>query len=166
MATLSLTFVLPPDSLGCGLETRWQKLFASKNEKAIKAIQDAFQCCGFHNVKDRAWPFGINHPSVCGDVFGRSNGCLEAWRKAEQIDAGLFVVVAGVVFSIKVWKIFGSSEYPNFGVNSMVRMKLTLQGSRNTCSSDQFVLGTILQARGPRYGDPRRRGQGHHEKIG
>jgi hypothetical protein len=102
VATLALTYIIPPASLGCGLETRWQSLFAGKNERAIKAIQDAFNCCGFHNVKDRAWPWGIAHPSVCGETFGRNKACMGEWRKAEQVNAGLFVLVAVVVFVIKV----------------------------------------------------------------
>jgi hypothetical protein len=100
VATLASTYILPPASLACGLDTRWQKLFSGKDENAIKAIQDALQCCGFHNPRDRAWPFG--HPSTCGEVFGRNEGCLGEWRKAEQVDAGLFVLVAVVVFAIKV----------------------------------------------------------------
>lgn len=100
IVTLSLTYVLPPSSLICGLKDRWQDLYGHKNKDAIKTIQDAYNCCGFLTVKDRAWPFG--NPSVCGETFGRSNSCMKAWRKAEQTNAGLFALVTVVVFIIKV----------------------------------------------------------------
>lgn len=54
VSTLALTYIIPPSSLTCGLETRWQHLYANKDTRAIKVIQEAFNCCGFHNVKDRA----------------------------------------------------------------------------------------------------------------
>jgi len=114
VATLALTYILPPSSLECGLDLKWQKLVAANNVKAIKAIQDAFDCCGFRHVKDRAWPLPGQHHSPCGETFGRNDGCLGAWRKAEQIDAGLFVLVAVVVFVIKVLTIiflFTSSSW-------------------------------------------------------
>jgi len=103
VATLASTYILPPASLACGLHTRWQKLLSAKDEKAIKAIQDAFQCCGFKHPRDMAWPFG--NPSSCGEIFGRTQGCVGEWRKAEQVNAGLFVLVAVVVFAIKVLSI-------------------------------------------------------------
>jgi hypothetical protein len=104
VATLALTYIMPPSSLDCGLETKWQKLFVEKNGKAIKAIQDAFECCGFHSVKDRSWPFPspADHPSTCAARFERNVSCLGAWKQAEQINAGLFILVAVVVFVIKV----------------------------------------------------------------
>lgn len=103
VTTLALTYMLPPASLPCGLEIRWQKLYSNNNESAIKAIQDAFNCCGFHSPKDRAWPFG--QPSSCGEIFGRNKSCLGEWRKAEQINAGLIVFVALLGFAIKALSI-------------------------------------------------------------
>ncbi|KAH8590259.1 tetraspanin Tsp3 [Bisporella sp. PMI_857] len=105
VATLALTYILPPASLACGLNEKWQKLFSERNERAIKDIQDSFNCCGFRTVKDRAWPFIQGQPSPCALTFGRTNSCLGEWRKAEQTTAGLFVLVAVVVFVIKALSI-------------------------------------------------------------
>ncbi|KAG0650076.1 hypothetical protein D0Z07_3227 [Hyphodiscus hymeniophilus] len=100
VATLAMTYVLPPSSLACGLDQMWQFLYSNKNAKAIRAIQDAFECCGFKTVVDRAFPFSGGR-SECAAVFGRDKSCLGEWRKAEQTHAGLFVIVALVVFLIK-----------------------------------------------------------------
>ena len=100
VATLASTYILPPASLVCGLHTKWEQLYSNKDAEAIKAIQDAFQCCGFKTPKDHAWPF--ENPSSCGENFHRNQGCIGEWRKAEQVNAGLFVLVAVVVFAIKV----------------------------------------------------------------
>lgn len=100
IATLALTYILPPSSLGCGLGTKWQALYAANDADAIRAIQDALKCCGFNSVKDRAFPFG--KPSECAQIFGRSQRCLEPWRQAEQMNAGWLLLVAVIVFSVKV----------------------------------------------------------------
>jgi hypothetical protein len=102
IATLALTHILPPSALQCDLNTQWQKLYTGKDEKAIRAVQDSFQCCGLNSVKDRAWPFVQQKPSPCAAVFGRDKSCLGDWRKAEQVGAGLFLLVAIVVFVMKV----------------------------------------------------------------
>jgi len=114
VATLALTYIIPPSSLPCGLETRWQSLFAEKDARAIKAIQNTFDCCGFNSVKDRAWPWGVQHPSACGEVYGRNKSCLGEWRKAEQINAGLFVLVAVFVFIMKALSIISLLTSPSW----------------------------------------------------
>ncbi|QSZ30805.1 hypothetical protein DSL72_000363 [Monilinia vaccinii-corymbosi] len=60
VATLALTYMIPPKSLQCGLDDTWQSLFSSKDERKIRAIQDALNCCGLHSVYDRAYPFRTN----------------------------------------------------------------------------------------------------------
>ncbi|ROW06389.1 hypothetical protein VMCG_04283 [Cytospora schulzeri] len=55
--TLYATYIVPGDSRVCELSTLWQRLFRGKNDKTIRAIQDAFECCGFRSIKDMAWPF-------------------------------------------------------------------------------------------------------------
>lgn len=103
VVTLALTYILPPNSLNCGLNEKWQQLFVSRDERAIRDIQDTFQCCGFRTVKDRAWPFTTGSASPCAATLGRTRSCAGEWRKAEQITAGLFLLVGLVVFVIKVW---------------------------------------------------------------
>jgi hypothetical protein len=100
VATLALTHILPPEALVCGLGDRWEKLYVAKDGDAIRAIQDSFKCCGFRTVKDRAFPWGS--PSQCSDVFEYTRSCLKRWRKAEQINAGLLLLVAVIVFVLKV----------------------------------------------------------------
>ena len=101
VATLAMTYLVPPSSLACGLDERWLSLYRAKNGKAIRAIQDSFDCCGLNSVVDRAFPFS-GEKSDCAGVYGRTKSCFAEWRKAEQTNAGLFVIVALVVFLIKV----------------------------------------------------------------
>ncbi|EDO01546.1 predicted protein [Sclerotinia sclerotiorum 1980 UF-70] len=103
VATLALTYMIPPNSLHCGLEDKWQKLFSTKNEGNIKAIQDTLNCCGLHSVFDKAWPFrkDVHGPGNCVDLTNRSQSCFGSWRQAEQVNAGLFLIVAIVIFIIK-----------------------------------------------------------------
>jgi hypothetical protein len=108
IATLAMTYILPPSALACGLDQRWQLLYAQKNEKAIRTIQDSLDCCGLNSVVDRAFPFSGGR-SKCAEIYGRNKSCFADWRKAEQTNAGLFLLVASVVFLIKV--LFFSSEF-------------------------------------------------------
>ncbi|KAF1916771.1 hypothetical protein BDU57DRAFT_595354 [Ampelomyces quisqualis] len=102
--TLLGTHAAPPSGLHCGLLERWQKLFKSKNSDAIRKIQDAFNCCGLTNPRDMAWPFpDRNHDQhACESAFGRSNGCLAAWKAEEQQVAGLLIGMVAMVF---IWQL-------------------------------------------------------------
>jgi len=102
VATLSLTYILPPSSLKCGLEDRWSKLYSAKNADAIRAIQDSFNCCGFNSVNHKAFPFTDDKVTNCASMFRRNSSCFEPWRQAEQINAGLLLLVALIVFIVKV----------------------------------------------------------------
>jgi len=120
IATLALNHILPPDALVCGLESTWKKLYGDKNQKAIRAIQDSFECCGFRSVVDKAYPFTDHKPSPCAEIFGRSRSCFGAWREAEQVNAGLFLLVAVIVFIIKVLSVISlltssSWAHPSWG---------------------------------------------------
>lgn len=79
-------------------------MFTHKNSEAIRAIQDAFSCCGFINSHDRAWPFpgGKNDIHACEKAFDRTQGCLAPWRREEQTMAGLLI---GVVALVLVWQV-------------------------------------------------------------
>lgn len=102
VATLALTFILPPSSLKCGLDAKWQTFYAAKDAKSIRAIQDALNCCGFNTLADRAFPWGSQQPSTCPSNYQRSQNCAGIWRKMEQKNAGLLLFVVVVVFIVKV----------------------------------------------------------------
>ena len=72
-----------------------------KNERAVKAIQESFQCCGRNTVLDKAWPFK-GEAKQCLEIFGWNQPCIGKWRQAEQINAGLLLLVAVLVFILKV----------------------------------------------------------------
>ncbi len=104
IATLALTHMAPPSELICGLERHWGALFSNKNADAIRRIQEQFQCCGFRNVQDRAWPFPDRRHTAraCVEAFGRSSSCLGGWRQMEQVTGGLILLIAVVTFLLKV----------------------------------------------------------------
>lgn len=104
ITTLGLTYMAPSPSLNCGLDDQWKQLFMNRDETAIRRIQDSYDCCGFNTVLDRAWPFpakGVN-ASACQERFDRTQSCAIPWRQAEQLNAGLFLTVAAVIFAAKV----------------------------------------------------------------
>jgi hypothetical protein len=110
IATLSLVHLIPGSALNCGLETRWTQLYRSKDEGAIRRIQDTFHCCGLNSPVDRPWPFPRGGPSdpnrigadQCQRLTGINTSCMGPWRQAEQMSAGLFLTVALVIFLTKV----------------------------------------------------------------
>lgn len=104
VGTLALTNILPPSSLVCGLRERWMSFFNMKNERAVKAIQESLKCCGLGTVKDHGWPF--KSPTACLEIFGWDQPCLGKWRQAQQINAGLLLLVAVLVFILKVLALF------------------------------------------------------------
>lgn len=104
IATLAFTYIVPPSNLKCQLEGRWAWLFSQKSADVIRRIQDRHQCCGFNSVRDRAWPFpDSSHTAVaCSEAFGRERSCFGGWRQDEQITAGMLLLVAVVLFLLKV----------------------------------------------------------------
>lgn len=103
VVTLLGTHAAPPSGLNCGLRERWQTLFRGKEADAIRAIQEAFQCCGLTNSHDMAWPFPdkSHDQHACENMFGRTAGCLGAWKAEEQRLAGMLIGVVGMVF---IWQ--------------------------------------------------------------
>jgi hypothetical protein len=102
VGTLALTYIVPPTSLLCGLDDMWARFYAAKNGRAVQRIQDTFDCCGLKTIKDRAYPFGDQVPSQCAQLFQRTGSCLGPLRKSEQTQAGLLLLVAVLVFVVKV----------------------------------------------------------------
>ncbi|ORX99286.1 hypothetical protein BCR34DRAFT_139767 [Clohesyomyces aquaticus] len=102
--TLLGTHAGPPSGLDCGLEQRWKNMFSLKDSEGIRAIQDAFECCGLVNSHDRAWPFQDKTHDIhaCETAFGRNTGCMGAWRREEQRMGGLLI---GVVSMVLVWQL-------------------------------------------------------------
>ena len=106
IATLSVTYMIPSNN--CRFEEQWMTLYKSKQASAIARIQDRFECCGFNTPVDRAWPFPHGRPGdgfgadQCTRTTGRVRSCGGPWRQAEQLEAGLFFMVAKVTFIVKV----------------------------------------------------------------
>jgi hypothetical protein len=109
--TLLGTRAAPPSGLDCGLRERWQTMFKQKDDKAIRAIQDAFNCCGLTNARDMAFPFPdkSHNQHACEETYGRNSGCLTAWRAEEQQIAGILIAVVGMVF---VWQV-RTTKFPS-----------------------------------------------------
>jgi len=103
IATLALTYIIPPSSLDCSLARRWLELYRVRDTDGIRAIQDSFTCCGFRTVTDMAFPWG--EPSSCPTTFERNKSCLGPWRQAQQKNAGMLLLVAITVFIVKVLSI-------------------------------------------------------------
>jgi hypothetical protein len=106
VVTLSGTHIGPESDLTCGLNEQWASLFRAKESKSVRRIQDAFNCCGLHSVKDKAWPFPDKNHGVdaCVKAFGRTKSCFESWRGEEQRMAVLLLLVPIAVF---VWQVGG-----------------------------------------------------------
>lgn len=99
-----MTHMVPPSALTCHLEQRWRQLYTSKNAAGIKRIQDAHECCGLHSVKDMSWPFPVKGrgAEACAGMFGRGRSCFGAWRRDEQVAAGLLLIVGVGTILVKV----------------------------------------------------------------
>ncbi|EXJ65832.1 uncharacterized protein A1O5_11073, partial [Cladophialophora psammophila CBS 110553] len=84
-------YAVPSDILSCGLESQWTRLFRAKNEDAVRGIENAFRCCGFNSLHDRAWPFPSQDVDVraCERSLGYTRRCVDPWRNQEQVAAGL-----------------------------------------------------------------------------
>ncbi|KAF2236545.1 hypothetical protein EV356DRAFT_498056 [Viridothelium virens] len=104
VATLAGTYIAPQGSLECGLRDGWYALW-NRDGEAIRRIQDAFNCCGFKTLKDRAWPKAQNGgPALeaCREMYGRDQACFGSLRGEEQKVAGMLIAVAVGVF---LWKV-------------------------------------------------------------
>ncbi|KAF2768672.1 hypothetical protein EJ03DRAFT_273808 [Teratosphaeria nubilosa] len=106
LATLAGTHISPSGSLNCALRERWQNMFRVKDGEGIRAIQDAFQCCGLESVRDMAFPFPSasegRDADACVVAYHRDRACLDAWRGQERQVAIMLLVVPVAVFAWKV----------------------------------------------------------------
>lgn len=78
------------------------KMFRARDAKAVRAVQDALECCGFNSVRDRAYPFG--QPSTCAETYGREDSCGKAWSGVMRTSAG---VDFGVVLAVALLQVIG-----------------------------------------------------------
>ncbi|KAH7256550.1 hypothetical protein BKA59DRAFT_450638 [Fusarium tricinctum] len=97
LATLLLERAAPSGLTSCMLEKQWMSMFRAHDAGGIRRIQDAFDCCGFNSVRDRAYPFPGTAASTCAETYGRSTSCREPWQGALQTLSLLdLAVVVGV----------------------------------------------------------------------
>lgn len=95
---------LSPENLECAIERRWRFLFNTHNQKAIRSIQDALECCGLRTLVDQAWPFVP--ATTCRESTGRTRACEPGWEGAERgaltgmIMVGVTIMLAKVGDSI------------------------------------------------------------------
>ena len=104
LATVAST-ILQPQLLECSVDSRWAALFTSKNVRAIKSIQEAFNCCGLHSTVDRAWPFpDINRGGrACIELYrDRRQSCEQPWQQQEGKVLGIWLGIGLSGLFIKV----------------------------------------------------------------
>ncbi|KAI9788028.1 MAG: hypothetical protein M1835_002518 [Candelina submexicana] len=108
IVTLALIHMVPPSGLKCSLDETWMNLFNQKNSGAINRIQNTYKCCGLHSIRDKAWPFPDKYhgADACVKTLGWQKSCFGDWRQAEQINAGLLLMVALLAFASKLGLLF------------------------------------------------------------
>ena len=97
--------MLQPGLLECSLDSRWSKLFNTKNVRAIKGIQEAFNCCGLHSTVDRAWPFQDIHRSAraCIELYKkRDQSCEQPWKQQQRKVLGIWLAIGLSGLFVKV----------------------------------------------------------------
>jgi len=103
LATLSGSHIAPVGGLFCPLHDKWTEMRKARNAKAIQAIQDAFNCCGFNGLRDMAYPFPdkTHGDDRCIVMYERDTICVNPWRDMERHVAIIMLVVPLAVF---LWK--------------------------------------------------------------
>ncbi|KAI0970914.1 hypothetical protein F4678DRAFT_435074 [Xylaria arbuscula] len=89
IATLAAQGFVPGRALNCALEGNWQQLWQNHDGRAIERIQNAFDCCGLHSIRDRTWP-----QQNCGEIYNRDTPCGLPWTASMQRTSGLQFAVA------------------------------------------------------------------------
>ena len=74
-------------------------MFVHKNERAIRAIQDALECCGLRSLRDDAWPFPGDGrgAGACVEMYGRTRACEGPWMGRSRMVLGTAVGIAVVM---------------------------------------------------------------------
>ncbi|PQK11839.1 hypothetical protein BB8028_0003g04610 [Beauveria bassiana] len=101
LATLFFSYIPSSDARDCLLSTVWQRIFSSHDAQTIRRIQDAFNCCGFNTVRDRAWPFPTHETArSCEEMYGRTIACNRPFRATLQRASGVefgVLMISGLV---------------------------------------------------------------------
>lgn len=134
IAVLAITYLTRGQTLSCQLGEQWQSYFHNKDERAIRAIQDSFECCGFRSTRDRAWPFNdANHgDDACIARFGYQQSCINSWEDAQVNTATM--VLAAAIFSwfMKVTMFSCPSNHLTFQlINHSMYYQLFLENYRS-----------------------------------
>ena len=102
----SASYLVTRDIRACLAESKWSHLFRTKNEAAIRSIQDTLHCCGFNSMHDRAWPFPSKSidAHTCERTTGFAVSCGSSWQHEFLIAAGLNLA-ASVVLEVLLVRI-------------------------------------------------------------
>ncbi|KAI9376620.1 hypothetical protein BJX61DRAFT_538703 [Aspergillus egyptiacus] len=86
IGVIALAYIYPEATLACHLNEKWQYFFQHKDVRAIRSIQDRFQCCGLRSTLDRAWPFRDREHgnNACELQLGYRRSCLGPWRDTQR----------------------------------------------------------------------------------
>lgn len=147
LATLFMSDMLPSAARTCLLSTTWQRLFSAHDADSIRRIQDAFACCGFNTVRDRAWPFPSQQTSrECTETYGRSTACAGPWQLALRRSAGLEL---GVVLAVALLQVgFVHVHSPSAADNGTTQIaSLFLVGTLDSTSFNGMPTRRILHHR-------------------
>ncbi|KAI7788562.1 tetraspanin tsp3 [Diaporthe eres] len=167
LATLYTTYIVPGATRDCGLSNIWERLFRTKDAQSVKAIQDAFECCGFRSVKHMAWPF----PPVdiaCAQRFDRALPCRGPWTSALQrsagVELGVIIVVAilqiaslvfpqqfAARFNESSWRRFFGGRRPHGSDVRPSQNRPLITGGEASSEADEEV-GHASQTNGYHYG--------------
>ncbi|KND94492.1 hypothetical protein TOPH_00955 [Tolypocladium ophioglossoides CBS 100239] len=102
LAALLLQGVVPSPALDFRLEHQWDTLFAARDGRSMRLVQDTYRCCGLDALHDRAYPFGA--AESCADLYRRTEPCMAPWRSAMQATSA---VDFGVVLAVGLMQILG-----------------------------------------------------------
>lgn len=108
---LSLVFAVPSDITYCAADRHWLRMFETKDEVAIRSLQNRLQCCGYNSPRDRAWPFPsrTSDAGACERTQGYQRACGSLWRHEEGLAA-----VLSAISSLLNWAVLVSSRYQHY----------------------------------------------------
>ncbi|KND87094.1 hypothetical protein TOPH_08278 [Tolypocladium ophioglossoides CBS 100239] len=149
MATLFFSMIVPSAARTCLLSTTWQRLFSTHDADSIRRIQDAFACCGFNTVRDRAWPFPSQQTSrQCTETYGRHTACAGPWQAALQRNVGLEFGVVLAVALLQLASLFLVGTPNSVSFNSMSTRRILQHRAENEAERARL----LPRATGTTYG--------------